>query len=358
MKFIIPGLQFSIVLQSFIYLFFLLPRIKALTLLNKLTLNLIGLLSLHMLSNLGGQLFELSKFPNITFGFGLLYGPSIYLYVKALLYRDFKWNRKLLVHFIPGILLSFSAFFAHVSGTVGAILTFCSMSVYLAISFLEYKRFRNTIKHTESAEDYIANSSTVVALWMNTLVLSINIANFILSMTGSDSQWFEWSEIALFIAVAVSVNIFIITGLTNDEGFKGVTREDVSIEETSRKKLAQLKLDTGLFNRLNESLSNHMESKKPYTQPLFNLQSLARQVGESPKNVSIYINHHLSLSFADFVNRYRIEEVKSKMADEDETRTIIEIAYACGFSTKSNFNRAFKKHEGKTPSEYRKYLRK
>ena len=34
------------------------------------------------------------------------------------------------------------------------------------------------------------------------------------------------------------------------------------------------------------------------------------------------------------------------MSDKSDTRNILELIYACGFSTKSNFNRAFKKHEG------------
>ena len=36
-------------------------------------------------------------------------------------------------------------------------------------------------------------------------------------------------------------------------------------------------------------------------------------------------------------------------------KTIIEIAFECGFSNSANFNRAFRKYSGKTPSEYRKY---
>jgi AraC family transcriptional regulator, exoenzyme S synthesis regulatory protein ExsA len=38
---------------------------------------------------------------------------------------------------------------------------------------------------------------------------------------------------------------------------------------------------------------------------------------------------------------------------QHKSKPISEIAYACGFETISNFDKAFKKHYGKSPSEYR-----
>jgi AraC-like DNA-binding protein len=239
-------------------------------------------------------------------------------------------------------------------GAVGAVLTFISMSVYLALSLLNYKKFRNIIKQTESAEDLISMRGIFIVLLMNIIVLLVNISNVILYLLTQDSLWVAWSEVSLFIALAISTNIFILTGLTQNLIFKGVSNEDVTIEEMTRDQIPSLELEETLHHHLKNILSEHMSSRKPFIEPMFNLQTLARQLGESPRNVSVYINHHLHLTFADFVNRYRIEEAKLKMVNETEKGNIIDIAYACGFSTKSNFNRAFKKYEGKTPSQFKR----
>jgi AraC-like DNA-binding protein len=57
------------------------------------------------------------------------------------------------------------------------------------------------------------------------------------------------------------------------------------------------------------------------------------------------------------VNRYRVEEVKRKLAEgESEKFNLIAIAFDSGFNSKSAFNTIFKKHTGVTPSAYRKQI--
>ncbi|MGC9366431.1 MAG: helix-turn-helix domain-containing protein [bacterium] len=66
------------------------------------------------------------------------------------------------------------------------------------------------------------------------------------------------------------------------------------------------------------------------------------------------INESLQQNFFNFVNSYRIEEVKKMLVDEvNSDRTILEIMYECGFNSKSSFNSVFKKQTGLTPSQYR-----
>ena len=53
--------------------------------------------------------------------------------------------------------------------------------------------------------------------------------------------------------------------------------------------------------------------------------------------------------------RFADAEVKKRLADEASVnKTVIAIAYECGFSTKSSFNAVFRKSEGITPTEFRR----
>jgi AraC-like DNA-binding protein len=61
------------------------------------------------------------------------------------------------------------------------------------------------------------------------------------------------------------------------------------------------------------------------------------------------------MSFNDFLNRYRIDEAKKLLLQEEgEKRNILQIMLDTGFYSKSVFNTAFKKYTGMTPSEFKR----
>ena len=71
--------------------------------------------------------------------------------------------------------------------------------------------------------------------------------------------------------------------------------------------------------------------------------------------ISQVLNQDLNQSFSDFVNKYRVEEVKKLMADgKHEKFTLVALAKQCGFNSKTSFYRVFKKETNKTPADYLK----
>jgi AraC-like DNA-binding protein len=65
------------------------------------------------------------------------------------------------------------------------------------------------------------------------------------------------------------------------------------------------------------------------------------------------LNNHLNKSFNEFVNEYRIEEVKKRLVEKgNEHLTISGIALDCGFNSQATFQRAFKHVTGVSPKEY------
>ncbi len=101
-------------------------------------------------------------------------------------------------------------------------------------------------------------------------------------------------------------------------------------------------------------LITYMKESKSYLSSAINLPGLSKEISIPSRYISQVLNEELGMSFYDFINKYRIEEAKTLLLDpENNTSSIIDIAYDCGFNSKSVFNAAFKKYTGRTPSEYR-----
>ncbi len=98
-----------------------------------------------------------------------------------------------------------------------------------------------------------------------------------------------------------------------------------------------------------------MEIEKIYRDDTLSLNTLAKKLHVSAHFLSQLINEQLGNSFYEMLNSYRIEEVKLRLTDPAEAEIpILTIAYDAGFSTKSSFNRYFKKFTGTTPSQFKK----
>ncbi|MCB0386909.1 MAG: helix-turn-helix transcriptional regulator, partial [Bdellovibrionales bacterium] len=98
----------------------------------------------------------------------------------------------------------------------------------------------------------------------------------------------------------------------------------------------------------------YFEGSKDIMDPNFKLSRLAQALSVPKHHLSQVLSISLQRSFYDLLNEYRIEEVKRRLKNPSyDGQTIIDIAYAVGFNSKSTFNTAFKRLVGMTPSAYR-----
>jgi len=118
---------------------------------------------------------------------------------------------------------------------------------------------------------------------------------------------------------------------------------------------------SGLEEEVGKELSNRlvrlMEDQKPFTNSELSLRNLADMLEISPHNLTEVINKYSNKNFYDFVNAYRVEEVKARIRNQENNNyTLLAIGLESGFNSKSSFNSVFKKHTGQTPSQYKKSL--
>jgi len=94
-----------------------------------------------------------------------------------------------------------------------------------------------------------------------------------------------------------------------------------------------------------------------YRDPDLSMTMLAEKTGLSRGYLSQIMNQKEGKTFYEFVNHYRVEQVKHYFADKRfDHYTALGIAQESGFKSKSTFNAVFKKMTGMTPSQYKKSL--
>jgi len=81
----------------------------------------------------------------------------------------------------------------------------------------------------------------------------------------------------------------------------------------------------------------------------------ARAANISPVHLSEKFKQVTGINFVEYVSRLRVEGACQKL--RDTTAPISEIAFEVGFQSLSQFNRAFKKLSGKSPTAYRAAMR-
>lgn len=120
--------------------------------------------------------------------------------------------------------------------------------------------------------------------------------------------------------------------------------------ETKKEKISPAKWEDHF-----QELIRLMEEKKLFLDFDISMTSLAEKMELSNGYLSQIINQKKGLNFYDYINQYRVEEVKKRLEDPKYSHlSLYGLAMDCGFKSKSTFNAVFKKMTGLTPSEYKK----
>jgi len=123
------------------------------------------------------------------------------------------------------------------------------------------------------------------------------------------------------------------------------------LEKPGPSKYARSALTQENALRLAERIRRTMSEKSLHLDPNLSLAKLARSVGAAPNLVSQTLNDTLERTFFDYVNDQRIETAKGWLKATD--MSVLEIAIAAGFNSRSTFYKAFWVRTGQTPKDYR-----
>ncbi|WP_181938003.1 two-component regulator propeller domain-containing protein [Arenibacter sp. P308M17] len=155
------------------------------------------------------------------------------------------------------------------------------------------------------------------------------------------------------IGIGVLLLLTLLLGILAFKKYKNHTK----LKESSAKIKKSHKPIDPVLNEENlekiKELDQLMEMEKVYLDSELGLGQLADKIEVSANHLSMLLNDYVGKNFYDYINHYRVEEVKKRLKDPNyQKQTLSSIGGDCGFNSKSAFNRIFKNLTGKTPSEY------
>lgn len=246
--------------------------------------------------------------------------------------RDARWARIVALVVAASGALSILASASGLAGRVAGNVYALSGSAALLLTFVEpFQRYGRDLPAAEKRFRF-----AFVALY------AVLVAVSVLGLRAPDDGWRDdlvksASAIIGLAALLVAVWYRQAHPLAVKSARRAPTEDDARLAERLRRLLVDEAIDS---------------------QPELKIGDVAARLGEPEHRVSQCIS--AALGFANFnrwINHHRIARAKALLARPDERRSILEIAFACGFASLGPFNRAFRDEVGTTPRAYRSAMR-
>jgi len=297
---------------------------------------------------------------HILLEYNWIYGALIFFFVKAYVTPNFKLKfRRDWIHFLPVIIeFIWSNFIKSQNfywdgtreslswlGYYGYIVWMHYPTMFLVsallVIFYTYQAEKFLKPHTHEAYEVLYENTKWIKRLLKILrVFSILIIGIVLiDFFFFDYAFNRWYHYPLFIGMA------LITYWLGIEGFGKRHESCIKMKAVlSPKEKQQLE-------NIAEDIKQIMEEEKAYKDPDLSLSSLSKRIDTKSYLTTKSLNTVFSMNFNDFINSYRIEELKRLLEDpKNDNFTLLALAFEVGFNSKASFNRAVKKLTGKPPS--------
>lgn len=372
-------LIFTIVNKVLLFLLFFFRKNNSLA--NRLLALIILLPVFPILSNYILYSGDVASFPDWLFFTQVLFsffGPIYFFYCMEVTGRPFRYTKDKLLHLIPSsfVLLLWinyalsseaehqefiNSFLMEDEGSSEVILASVGpllvVLIYILLSAkMVYRHriaFKEVFTNLEGLKiDYIREFIQVILIGMVILAI-VHMFNSALYV---DLVWIPIvSNLMYFYIIYKSYNCGVIFSEKDYEDFQKLYIPlNQYIEERKLEKYAGSTLSEQKINEYANLLEDGFENEQWYLDPELNLNVVSVKSGIAAHYISQTINQQFDRNFFDYVNAYRIEELKKKLEDTAFNHIKLEeLAYMCGFNSKAAYQRAFKKHTNMTPTEYK-----
>jgi len=366
-----------LVLQAFIFAFLLLHRYLKQNYLPALFLALLILITgYHRTSYTIGFMewydtYRNTKINYWLIAFSLAVGPLLYFYVKSITTQNFIFKKKDWVHFIPVtiFILYKVIIFIYDSSLEGfdktqngylkinldekyvqpliGIIESLQMLLYLAFTFQIYYQYKKKIN------EFFSNTYKIELNWIRnflfiyTFLFLYSLFQGVIGSAIAELHWTQRWWYQFFSAIAILYfgikGYFTQTSKLDNLDYKSYKRKSTNIIQSREDYCENQK----------KIINDLMNEEKPYLNPDLNLAELSKLTNMSTNQLSETLNSCFQKNFNDFINEYRVDEVKKRLdIGQHLNLSFLGIALDCGFNSKATFNRVFKRITGQSPTEY------
>ena len=293
----------------------------------------------------------------------LLFNPALYLYTISLTNRKFRLRWIQLLHLAPYFFFKIAAwiieepqslenFFQH-NHTLWfriffGFISILSWAVYLTLTSIVLNKHSGRLKNEFSSIDLFKKLG-----WVHFVVVFYILYCFLTFLWGV-SNVFAWTTTSFtlfnYSVLLFFIYIFGFYGLKQSDIFKRTATEEIS--NGKDQKITGLLLSPDVSLKIEKKLLSYFAKEKPYLNPELSMSLLSEKLKIPKHHLTEVLNKNMKRNFFQFVNEYRVEEVKKYLSDPKNPYSIEAIGYECGFNSKSTFFSVFKNITSQTPKEY------
>jgi AraC-like DNA-binding protein len=278
-------------------------------------------------------------------------GPLVYFYTESLYVPGFKLNRSHRVHFYGSIIDLFPSLVGLIF-VLGAILQIIANNefkvwgnfIYQYNVYADFPRWLSVTVYTALAlRKWIANHKSDAQTWPKQFLISFAIFQsiwllhlipyLIPALSDALLDWVGWYP----VYIPLTVMVYWL-------GFNGYLK--------ARPSATGKNLDAETIQKTLAALEKVVHQDRMFLNPELTLNDMAKATNIPQKTISAVLNQHAGKSFNEFINQYRIEEVKKRLLESQPHLTITGIAFECGFNSQATFQRTFKQFTGLSPTEF------
>ena len=352
---------------------------------NRLLAALMAAFTIYLSSGVyygAGLVRAFPHFFGVSYQMPWVFGPLVYLYAVAASDRSWRLQSRTLIHFVPvtiNVIATSPYYLMSGAEKLAMLERWIAGEIPVQLAVLDPFKYVSGIsysvatvlylrRHSRRIENTYSNTARVNLHWL----LGLTAAAFGIWLLATTLKIADVStrlrDDHISLAMAILVYAIGYMGLRQPEVFRHETSEypvpkppDVTPiasrpgeTETSTPRYERSGLGEAEAEQLEASLLALMEAECPWKDSELTLPDLAARLNSTPHKLSEVLNSQIGQTFYDFVNGYRVREVQGRIrAGEARTLKIFALALDAGFSSKSTFNQAFKKHTSQTPSDYR-----
>lgn len=276
--------------------------------------------------------------PIFTLGFG----PALYWFCRQLVYGDAPTEQQVFLHFSPILIALPMTNWPQIIIALGSV----SQIIYLSLAIHLVGRYHRAIGQTcsntrELSINWVTRILVIFLIMMLQDLIRLNVQPY----APVDLLNF-WYFISTSIYCALTAYL-VVMAVRSPQVFDQLKEFELIATDSTKNTSEIDSTAIAIFQEVDALIC----SRELYKQARLSLRDLSTTTGLHEKDLSWAINQGSQKNFSEYINQLRVKAACMHLTST-QPNSLLDVAFAVGFNSKSTFNIAFKKHTGLTPSQF------